>query len=48
MDLEGFLLGFYRVNFVHLSDVGIDIFILGLQNMIEQATVLGGLQPLRC
>lgn len=48
VDLEGFLPGFYRVDFVHLSDVGIDIFILGLQNMIEQATVLGGLQPLRC
>ncbi|XP_075181350.1 uncharacterized protein LOC142254233 [Anomaloglossus baeobatrachus] len=36
LDLEGFLSGLYRDDLVHLSDVGLDIFNLGLQNCIEK------------
>lgn len=41
VDLEGGFPGLYRQDGVHLSDVGLDIFNLGLQNCIEQAAVLG-------
>lgn len=46
VELEGFLPGLYGLDFVHLSEVGLDIFIVGLQNMIEQAAAFWGLQPL--
>lgn len=44
IDLEGFLSGLYRSDLVHLSDIGLDIFNVGSQNIIEEATVLGGRQ----
>lgn len=33
--------GLYRAGGVHLSDVGVDLFNLGLQFGIEMATVVG-------
>lgn len=44
-ELEGFLPGLFRNDLVHLSEVGIDIFNMGLQSLIEKALVLGGPQP---
>lgn len=41
IDLEGGFPGLYRQDGIHLSDVGLDIFNLGLQTCIEQAAVLG-------
>lgn len=41
VDLEGGFSGLYRQDGVHLSDVGLDIFNLDLQNMIEMAAVVG-------
>lgn len=41
VDLEGGYPGLYRPDGVHLSEVGIDIFNLGLQNGIEMAAMLG-------
>ncbi|XP_040200106.1 uncharacterized protein LOC120932066 [Rana temporaria] len=41
VDLEGGFTGLYRQDGVHLSDVGIDIFNLGLQYGIEQAAEVG-------
>ncbi|KAM4020120.1 uncharacterized protein ACNLHF_000668 isoform 1-T1 [Anomaloglossus baeobatrachus] len=35
-DLEGFLFGLYRSDGVHLSDIGVDIFNLGLQSIVEK------------
>ncbi|XP_071968790.1 uncharacterized protein [Engystomops pustulosus] len=35
VDLEGFVEGLYRSDSVHLSEVGLDIFNLGLQNALE-------------
>lgn len=43
-ELEGFIPGLFRPDLVHLSNIGLDIFNMGLQSMVEQATVfLGGL-----
>ena len=44
-ELEGFMPGLFRKDNVHLSPIGIDIFNMGLQNLIEAATVVGGPQP---
>lgn len=41
-DLEGFLQGLYRGDLVHLSDVGLDIFNTGLQNILERVMAFGG------
>lgn len=41
IDLEGGFSGLYRQDRVHLSDVGLDIFNLGLQTMIEMAALWG-------
>lgn len=41
VDLEGGIPRFYRADGVHLSDVGVDLFNLGLQSGIEMATVVG-------
>lgn len=41
VDLEGGFPGLYRQDGIHLSDVGLEIFNLGLQNLIERAAVLG-------
>lgn len=41
VDLEGGIPGLYRQDGVHLSDVGADIFNLGLQSSIERAAYLG-------
>lgn len=40
LDLEGNIPGFYRQDGIHLSDNGIDLFNLGLQNCIEMVAVL--------
>ena len=40
-ELEGGLSGLYRPDGVHLSDIGLDIFNMDFQNMIEMATVVG-------
>lgn len=45
LELEGFIPGLFREDLVHLSDIGIDIFSMGLQSLIENAMVLGGPQP---
>ncbi|XP_056384065.1 uncharacterized protein LOC130277420 [Hyla sarda] len=42
VDLEAFVRGLYWSDKVHLSMIGMDIFNVGLQNMIEKATVVGG------
>ena len=44
-ELEGFIPGLFRKDKVHLSPIGLDIFNMGLQSLIESATVLGGPQP---
>lgn len=44
IDLEGFILGLYRSDLVHLSNIGLNIFNVGLQNIIVQVMVLGGPQ----
>lgn len=41
VDLEGGFAGLYRQDGVHLSDVGVDIFNLGLQYGIEMAAYMG-------
>lgn len=44
-ELEGFLPGLFRVDQIHLSGIGLDIFNMGIQSMIESATVVGGPRP---
>lgn len=44
-ELEGFVPGLFQEDMVHLSMIGLDIFNMGLQNLIELATVVGGPQP---
>ena len=44
-ELEGFLPGLFGKDKVHLSIIGLDIFNMGLQSLIESATVVGGPQP---
>lgn len=39
-ELEGFTLGLYREGWIHLSDIGLDIFNLHLQDMVEKAALL--------
>ncbi|XP_069584087.1 uncharacterized protein [Ranitomeya imitator] len=47
IDLEGFTPGLYRSDLIHLSDIGLDIFNLDLQSMIEQwLWCFGGAMPL--
>ncbi|XP_040266399.1 uncharacterized protein LOC120981017 isoform X2 [Bufo bufo] len=41
-ELEGFIAGLYRNDLVHLSDIGLDIFNSGLQDMIDKAVVFRG------
>ncbi|XP_044142811.1 uncharacterized protein LOC122932460 [Bufo gargarizans] len=41
-ELEGFIVGLYRNDLVHLSEIGLDIFNSGLQDMIEKAVVFRG------
>lgn len=41
VDLEGGFQGLYRRDGIHLSDIGLDIFNVGLQNCIEMAAVVG-------
>ena len=41
IDLEGGVPGFYRSDGVHLSEIGLDLFNLGLQSGIEMAAVVG-------
>lgn len=40
-ELEGGFSGLYRQDGIHLSDIGLDIFNMDFQNMIERAAVLG-------
>ena len=44
-ELEGFLPGLFRDDKVHLSGIGLDIFNMGIQSIIESATVVGGPRP---
>lgn len=37
VDLEFFLQGLYREDWINLSKIGLDIFNLGLQSMVEKA-----------
>ncbi|XP_068107665.1 uncharacterized protein [Hyperolius riggenbachi] len=41
-ELEGGIVGLYRTDGVHLSEIGSDILNMNLQEMIEQAVGLGG------
>lgn len=41
IDLEGGMPGLYRSDSIHLSDVGLDLFNLGLQSCVEMATAVG-------
>lgn len=41
VDLEGGIPGLYRSDSIHLSDVGLDLFNLGLQSCIEMAAAVG-------
>ena len=41
VDLEGGYPGLYRRDGVHLSEVGVDIFNVGLQNIVEKAATFG-------
>ncbi|CAH2286143.1 Hypothetical predicted protein [Pelobates cultripes] len=41
-DIEGNCAGFYRSDEIHLSDIGLDIFNLGIQSMLEMAMGVGG------
>lgn len=43
VNLEGFVSSLYRSDKVHLSDICLDIFNVGLQNIIQKSTVFGGL-----
>lgn len=45
IELEGFLPDLFRTDLVHLSDICLDVFNMGLQSLIESATVLGVSQP---
>ena len=40
-DLEGGIPGFYRSDLIHLSEVGLDLFNLGLQTCVEMAVAVG-------
>lgn len=44
IDLEGGLVGFYRSDAVHLSDIALDVFNVGIQNCIELAVGQVGCQ----
>lgn len=43
VELEGFVPGLFHNDLVHLSEIRLKIFNMGLQHFIERATVLGGL-----
>lgn len=44
IDLEGGLVGFYRSDAVHLSDIALDVFNVGIQNCVELAVGQVGCQ----
>lgn len=45
IDLEGGIIGLFRTDGIHLSDIGLDIFNNNLQTMVELPAFRGGIGP---